>query len=76
MINEVNTDGLPLYDEKILNNEMNLFIDWYGKRFLDYQLTNKQDHEWEKFKLLIIQNAINQPQALPIVISTVVIYLS
>ena len=63
MINEVNTDGLPLYDENILNNEMNLFIDWFGKRFLDYQLTNKQDHEWERFKLLIIQNAINQPQS-------------
>lgn len=63
MANEVNIDDLPFYGEEKLNDEMTLFVDWFGNRYLNYHLTDTQSLEWDEFKFFLIQNIMSQPKS-------------
>ena len=53
---------LPVYDENLLQNEMDLFETWYLNRHLDTQLDETQKVSLNNIFDLLIQNAIEQPQ--------------
>jgi hypothetical protein len=53
---------LPVYDEKLLQTEMDLFETWYLNRHLDIQLNDDQKTSLDSIFKLLIKNAIQQPQ--------------
>ncbi len=53
---------LPLYDEALLQTEMNLFEEWYLHRHLDIKLDDKQKAILNNVFDILIQNAVEQPQ--------------
>lgn len=56
------TQGLPLYDEKLLQFEMSLCRDWYFDKHLQIKLTNNQLEVLQATFNLLTQNALQQPQ--------------
>ena len=57
MINPKNQD-LKQYDDKLLNTEMQLLIDWY----LDKNLNKNQQAQLHHIFKLLTDNALNSPQ--------------
>lgn len=55
-------DNLPLYDEVLLNREMDLFRDWFLQALLGIDLTKSQLVRWDSIKQALINNALEQPQ--------------
>jgi aminoglycoside/choline kinase family phosphotransferase len=53
---------LPVYNEKLLQTEMDLFESWYLNRHLGIQLNNKQKTSLHSIFSLLIKNAEEQPQ--------------
>ncbi|MFT0211292.1 phosphotransferase [Pseudomonas sp. F1_0610] len=50
----------PLYDEKLLNRDLQLFVDWYVKKELKQSLTEQQQSDWQLSCKLLIDNALDQ----------------
>ena len=53
---------LPLYDETLLRNELNLFPEWYCGKQLKISLSAEQHAVLEQTFELLIKNALAQPQ--------------
>ena len=53
---------LPIYDETLLRNEMNLFPEWYLEKQLKITVSEKQKKVLEQTFDVLIKNALEQPQ--------------
>jgi N-acetylmuramate 1-kinase len=58
----VETDQLPLYDEKLLRFEMSLLPDWFITKHLGIILTDEEQKELDSCFDLLVKNALQQPQ--------------
>jgi aminoglycoside/choline kinase family phosphotransferase len=56
------TKPLPQYNESLVNQELELFIDWYVKKYLGKSLSEKEHLTWSKLKTLLNDNFKAQPQ--------------
>lgn len=56
------TDQVPAYDRHLLQNELNLFSDWFIGTHLEIELTQAQCKTIQQVEQMLIDNAINQPQ--------------
>ncbi len=59
---ESDPTGLTQYDEKKLQQEMDLFNDWLLKNHLGIHLNSNDQKQLEKTMSLLIENALSQPQ--------------
>jgi aminoglycoside/choline kinase family phosphotransferase len=57
-------DGLPVYDEALLQKELDLFPDWYIAKHLQTDLTEKQQAALRTVFSRIVQNNLAQPKVL------------
>lgn len=62
MQTRVDADDLPLYDEALLDREMELFHDWFLQQLLGVDLNQSQLNRWLSIKQVFIGNALEQPQ--------------
>ncbi len=62
MQTHVNCDGLPIYTETMLNQEMDLFHEWFLQKLLGIELTETQLASWQSIKQVLVDNALAQPQ--------------
>ena len=53
---------LPTYDRPFLQQEMNLFDEWYLQRHLNINMTDLQRQLWQTTTELLVQNCLEQPQ--------------
>ena len=53
---------LPPYNEALLNQEMDLFHDWFLGKLLGLSLDSEQQSTWRSIKQILIDNALEQPQ--------------
>ncbi|MEY3218940.1 MAG: hypothetical protein RIT27_297 [Pseudomonadota bacterium] len=58
----VETDQLPLYDEKLLRIEMQLLPDWFIAKHLGISLNEVETDQLHCCFDLLVQNALEQPQ--------------
>ncbi len=58
----VETDHLPLYDEKLLRFEMSLLPDWFITKHLEITLNNIEQNQLNSCFDLLVQNSLQQPQ--------------
>ncbi|MCP4487911.1 MAG: phosphotransferase [Gammaproteobacteria bacterium] len=58
----VDCDNLPIYSEALLNQEMDLFHDWFLQKMLGIELTESQLASWRSIKQDLVDNALAQPQ--------------
>lgn len=58
----VPTAAVPAYDTALLQNEMNLFSDWFLQRHLNIDISDRIAKVLEETCQLLIQNALQQPQ--------------
>lgn len=58
----IDCDDLPPYDETLLDQEMDLFHDWFLGKLLDLQLDSGQQQGWLRIKRLLVDNALAQPR--------------
>lgn len=63
MQTQANTEGLPLYDETLLRQEMELFREWLLGKQLQLDLTSAQQNMIEECFVALIESALEQPQA-------------
>ena len=54
--------NLPVYDETLLRNELNLFPDWYLEKQLKIVVSAEQKEVLENVFEILIKNALEQPQ--------------
>ncbi|MBS0497439.1 MAG: phosphotransferase [Proteobacteria bacterium] len=57
-------DSLPVYDEALLQKELDLFPDWYIAKHLQTDLTEKQQAALRTVFSWIVQNNLAQPKVL------------
>lgn len=62
MAQEVDSTGLPIYNEDRYFDELNLFTDHYLIRHLDYCIAHKQRQGWMMFCEELVKAALEQPQ--------------
>ena len=62
MQTRIDSAGLPLYDEPLLHQEMDLFHDWFLGRLLGLGLDAAQQRTWRDCKHKLAKNALAQPQ--------------
>ncbi len=62
MQTRIETNDLPAYDELLLNNEMNLFDNWFLQKLFEIELNQSQLSRWQTIKQTLIDNALVQPQ--------------
>lgn len=62
MQTRIDASDLPLYDEALLNREMDLFHDWFLLQLLGVELNQSQLDRWVTIKQSLIANALEQPQ--------------
>lgn len=62
MQTKIDADDLPSYDSALLDQEMNLFHDWFLGRQLKVNLTESQHQGWQSIKKMLIDNALEQPR--------------
>ena len=55
-------DGLPKYTELLLQQELDLFENWFLTRHLNILLNNEQHNTLKACNELLIENALQQPQ--------------
>lgn len=55
-------EGLPVYDEALLQRELDLYPDWYLGRHRGVQLLDEERATWERSCALLIESALAQPQ--------------
>jgi len=58
----VDTDGLPEYDERLLQTELDLFTDWYLQRHRHRPLEGDERSLWVDLCEALIHSARQQPQ--------------
>ena len=58
----VSPDGLPDYDDKLLQNEMNLFQDWLLERHLGQSPSQQELNALRETSQLLLNNALQQPR--------------
>ena len=58
----IECDDLPVYDENLLAQEMDLFRDCFLRDLLGIELDESQQMQWASIKNTLIQNALEQPQ--------------
>jgi len=58
----VATDGLPDYDHRLLQTELDLFTDWYLQRHRQRPLTGNEQSLWVDLCDTLIESARQQPQ--------------
>jgi aminoglycoside/choline kinase family phosphotransferase len=58
----VGIDFLPPYDARLLNNEMQLFQDWFCGRFLELQLQSDEEQLILDCQQFLTDNALDQPR--------------
>jgi len=56
------SNGLPAYDEQLLNNEMQLFRNWYLGQHLGIELSPSQQKNLSRGFDILRHNALSQPQ--------------
>ena len=56
------TPDLPLYDETLLRNELDLFPDWYLEKQLKITVSDEHRKILEQIFAVLIKNALSQPQ--------------
>ena len=56
------TSNLPLYNEILLRNELNLFPDWYLEKQLKISVSDEHRKILEQTFDVLIENALTQPQ--------------
>ena len=62
MQTRIDADDLPLYDETLLRNEMNLFKEWFLEKLLGIEMNANQISMWKMTTDHLVQNALEQPQ--------------
>ncbi len=62
MQTRVDCDDLPIYSEALLNEEMDLFHDWFLQKLLGIELNESQLARWQSIKQVLVSNALAQPQ--------------
>jgi len=62
MQTSISADDLPPYDEALLNQEMDLFHDWFLVRLHGITLDQRQQANWLSVKQALVENALAQPQ--------------
>ena len=55
-------DQLPLYDDVVLEQEMQLFPEWYIQKELGLSLTEQQQQLWQQTVTTILPVILSQPQ--------------
>lgn len=63
MQTRINADDLPLYDEALLRQEMDLFKEWFLEKLLGIDMTMNQLSMWQMSVDYLVKNALEQPQA-------------
>jgi len=58
----IECDDLPVYDDNLLTQEMDLFRDCFLRELLGIELDKSQQTQWASIKNTLIQNALEQPQ--------------
>jgi hypothetical protein len=58
----IECDDLPVYDEHLLSQEMDLFRDCFLKDLLNIELDQNLLMQWDSIKKSLTQNALGQPQ--------------
>ena len=61
-IQVADTQGLPIYNKKLLASELSLFQDWYLGVHLGIELSQDQREQLSKVFSALIDNALEQPQ--------------
>lgn len=54
--------SLPLYDQTMLNTELEVFIEWFVQRHRQLQLNEHQQQLWQSLKNDLIASCLEQPQ--------------
>ena len=62
IIQQTETSSLPLYDEKLLRQEMELFREWFITKHLSYKLNNAEHKLLDTTFTTLANNALQQPQ--------------
>ncbi len=62
VIQQTSASSLPLYDEKLLLQEMELFREWFLKQHLSYELSKQDNEIFDKTFNALMDNALQQPQ--------------
>ncbi len=58
----VNTDGLPDYDQLMLQQELDLLTDWYLPHHCNLPLSTDEQSTWRKICTALISCALQQPR--------------
>ncbi len=62
MQTRIEVSDLPLYDEALLDRELDLFHDWFLQQQIKIDLTQSQLERWLSIKKRLIANAVDQPR--------------
>ena len=62
MQTRIDNSDLPLYDETLLNREMDLFDDWFLQQLLGIELNQSQYDRWLSIRQALVANALEQPK--------------
>ena len=62
IIQQTPAESLPLYDETLLLQEMELFREWYINKYLEIKLKNDENQNFNNVFKKLSHNALNQPQ--------------
>ena len=62
VIQQTSASSLPLYDEKLLLQEMELFREWFLTQHLSYELSKQDNELFDKTFTTLVDNALQQPQ--------------
>ena len=61
-IQAASTANLPMYDEKLLSNELNLMPEWFLQHHLEITLTDSEQNDLKEVFHFLVQVAKDQPQ--------------
>jgi aminoglycoside/choline kinase family phosphotransferase len=59
---DVNSGGLPVYDERLLQQELDLFLHWYVGHHQQRCLTEQEMGLWQALCTVLVSSARQQPQ--------------
>ena len=62
MQTRINADDLPVYNEALLRQEMDLFKEWFLEKLLGIEMTINQLGMWQMSVDYLVMNALEQPQ--------------
>jgi aminoglycoside/choline kinase family phosphotransferase len=63
MQTRIDADDLPLYDEALLRQEMELFKEWFLEKLLGIELSPNQLGLWQMTVDTLVKSALEQPQS-------------